>query len=126
MDCKIPESEVFVTVFLSALRMGDLIPYVERMNEVWLWNDTTKGIFDEKFNQEVFQIKFDLILHFFFYQKYSVIPIMQGTLVTCQPREANMLGKKDFVLKRAKFEVIVNMWKWHWRCIHFIQSFIKK
>lgn len=39
---------------------------------------------------------------FFVYQKYSVIPIMQGTLVTCQPREANMLGKKDFVLKKGK------------------------
>ena len=95
MDCKIPESEVFVTILLSALSMGALLSYVERMNEVWLWNGTTKRIFDEKFNGEVFQIKFALILQFFSIKNaHLILPIMQGTLITCQPRELTCYEKK--------------------------------
>ena len=45
VDCKIPESDVLVALLLSALSMGALIPYVERMNEVWSWNGTRKGFF---------------------------------------------------------------------------------
>ena len=58
---------------------------------------------------------------------HLIIPVIRGTLLLVSPEKLTCCERKDFVLKRAKFEVIVNMSKWLWKhCIHLFSHSLKK